>query len=317
MQMGTEISNTTTLVEFVLLGFSDIPNLQSILFGTFLLMYLTILICNSLIILIAKVDPALQTPMYFFLSNFSLVEICYVTATIPRMLMDLCTQKGNISVVACATQMCFVLILGGTECLLLTAMAYDLYVAICHPLHYGLIMNPKFCVQIVAVCWISTVPVMIGQTCQIFALSFCGSNIIDHFFCDIPPVLKLACGDTFANEIAVYVVAVVFVTFPFLLIIISYGKIVCSILRMPLVGGRTKVFSTCSSHLTVVVLFYGTSSITYLQPKPRQAEDTGKLLSLFYTVLTPTLNPIIYSLRNKDIMLALRKLLSYQHGVKT
>ncbi|EHB09012.1 Olfactory receptor 10AG1 [Heterocephalus glaber] len=317
MQMGTEISNTTTLVEFVLLAFSDIPNLQWILFGTVLLMYLTILICNSLIILIAKVDLALQMPMYFFLSNFSLVEICYITVTIPRMLTELCTQKGNISLVACATQMCFVLMLRGTEYLLLTAMAYDRYVAICHPLHYGLIMNPKFCMQLVAACWISTVPVMIGHTCQIFSLPFCGSNRINHFFCDIPSVLKLACGDTFSNEIAIYVVAVVFATFPFLLIIISYGRIVCSILRMPLVCGRAKVFSTCSSHLTVLVLFYRTGSITYLQPKPRQAEDTGKLLSLFYTVLIPTLNPIIYSLRNKDIMLALRKLLSYQHRVKT
>ncbi|EHB04978.1 Olfactory receptor 10AG1 [Heterocephalus glaber] len=178
-------------------------------------------------------------------------------------------------------------------------------------------MNYKFCVQLVAASWISMVPVMIGQTCQIFSLPFCGSNIIEHFFSDIPAVLKLACGDTFANETAVYVVVVVFVTFPFLLIIISYGRIFSSILRMPLVGGRAKAFSTCSSHLTVVVLFYGTASITYLHPKPRQAEDMEKLLSVFYTILIPTLDPIIYSLRNKDIILALRKLPSYQHGVKT
>ncbi|XP_005408008.1 PREDICTED: olfactory receptor 10AG1-like [Chinchilla lanigera] len=317
MQMRGEISNMTTFMEFVLLGFSDIPDLRWILFGIFLLIYLTIVLCNSIIILITQVEPTLQSPMYFFLSNFSFLEICYVTATIPRMLMDLCTQKGTISLLACATQMCFVLTLGGTECLLLTAMAYDRYVAICHPLHYALIMNHKFCAQLVAASWICGIPVMIGQTCQIFSLPFCGSNRIHHFFCDIPPVLKLACGDTFENEIAVYVVAVVFVMAPCLLIIMSYGRIISNILKMPLVGGRAKAFSTCSSHLIVVVLFYGTAIITYLQPKPSQSEGGGTLISLFYTILIPTLNPIIYTLRNNDIMFALRKLLSYQHGRKT
>ncbi|XP_063108489.1 olfactory receptor 10AG1-like [Cavia porcellus] len=308
--MRTEISNATTLMEFVLLGFSDVPNLRWILFGIFLLMYLTILMCNSIIILITKVNSTLQVPMYFFLRNFSFLEICYVTVTIPRMLMDLCTQKGNISILACATQMCFVLMLGGTECLLLTAMAYDRYVAICHPLRYALIMNHKLCVQLVAASWSCGIPVVIGQTCQIFSLPFCGSNRIHHFFCDIPPVLKLACGDTLENEIAVYVVAVVFVTVPFLLIIVSYGRIITNILKMPLVRGRAKAFSTCSSHLTVVVLFYGTASITYLQPKPSQSEGIVKLTSLFYTILIPTLNPIIYTLRNQDIMFAVKKLLT-------
>lgn len=176
MQMKKEISNTTTFMDFVLLGFSDIPNLRWFFFGIFLLIYLTILMCNSIIILITKVDSTLQSPTYFFLSNFSFLEICYVTATIPRMLMDLCIPKGNISFLACATQMCFVLLLGGTECLLLTVMAYDRYVAICHPLRYVLIMNHKFCVHLVAASWVSGIPVMIGQTCQIFSLPFCGSN---------------------------------------------------------------------------------------------------------------------------------------------
>ncbi|XP_031229342.1 olfactory receptor 10AG1-like [Mastomys coucha] len=305
-----EKSNASSLIEFILLGFSDVPNLQWILFGIFLIMYLTILMCNSTIVLITRTDPALQTPMYFFLSNFSFVEICYVTVTIPRMLVDLCIQKGNISILACATQMCFILMLGGTECLLLTAMAYDRYVAICNPLHYSLVMNHRTCTQLVAVCWISVIPVVIGQTYQIFSLPFCGSNRINHFICDIPPVLKLACGDTFVNEIAVYIVAMVFVMVPFVLIIFSYCKIICSILKLSSAKGRNKAFSTCSSHLIVVVLFYGTAGITYLQPKPNQSEITGKLLSLFYTILIPTLNPIIYTLRNKDIMAALRKVLS-------
>ncbi|XP_012884530.1 PREDICTED: olfactory receptor 10AG1-like [Dipodomys ordii] len=298
------------MMEFVLVGFSDSPHLQWILFGIFLLMYLTILLCNSLIIVITRTDATLQTPMYFFLSHFSFLEICYVNVTVPRMLTDLCSQKGNISFFACATQMCFVLMLGGTECLLLTVMAYDRYVAICNPLNYALVMSHKVCVQLVAASWGSVIPVVIGQTCQIFSLPFCGSHRINHFLCDLPPVLKLACGDTFVNEIAVYLVAMVFVTIPFLLIIVSYGKIISNILRLSSAKGRTKAFSTCSSHLIVVVLFYGTASITYLQPKPNQSEAIGKLLSLFYTILTPTVNPIIYTLRNKDIMVALRKILT-------
>ncbi|XP_012512331.1 PREDICTED: olfactory receptor 10AG1 [Propithecus coquereli] len=296
-------------MEFVLLGFSDMPKLQWTLFVIFLLIYLTILMCNSVIILITRIDPALQNPMYFFLGNFSFLEICYVTVTIPRMLMDLWIRKGNISLLACATQMCFVLMLGGTECLLLAAMAYDRYVAICNPLHYSLLMNNKVCIQLVAASWICGIPVVIGQTCQIFFLPFCGSNTINHFFCDIPPVLKLACGDTFVNEIAVYIDAVVFIMVPFLLIVVSYSKIISNILKLSSAKGRAKAFSTCSSHLIVVVLFYGTAIITYLQPKPNQFEKMGKLISLFYTVLIPMLNPIIYTLRNKDIMVALRKLL--------
>ncbi|XP_076700619.2 olfactory receptor 10AG1-like [Callospermophilus lateralis] len=297
-------------MEFVLLGFSDIPHLQWMIFGIFLFLYFTILMCNSIIILITKTDPALQTPMYFFLSNFSVLEICYVTATMPRMLMDLCTQKGTISFYACATQMCFVLLLGGTECLLLTVMAYDRYVAICNPLQYPVVMSHKVCIQLVAASWVSGIPVEIGQTYQIFSLPFCGSNKINHFFCDIPPLLNLACGDTFVNEMAVYVVAVLFVMVPFILISASYGKIISNILKMSSARGRAKAFSTCSSHLMVVVLFYGTASITYLQPKSNQSDGTGKLLSLFCTILIPALNPIIYTLRNKDITMALKKLLT-------
>ncbi|XP_037017426.2 olfactory receptor 10AG1-like [Artibeus jamaicensis] len=309
-KLKTEKLNVTAVMEFVLLGFSDIPNIQGILFGIFLVIYLTILMCNSIIILITKIEPALQTPMYFFLSNFSFLEICYVTVTIPRMLMDLLSQKGNISLLACATQMCFVLMFGGSECLLLTVMAYDRYVAICNPLHYTVVMNQKVCVQMVTASWLSGVPIVIGQTWQIFSLPFCGSNTINHFFCDLPPVLKLACVDTFVSEIIVYVAAAVFVTVPFLLIVASYGKIISNILKLSSARGKAKAFSTCSSHLIVVILFYGTTIITYLQPKPNQSEGIGKLISLFYTILIPALNPIIYTLRNKDIVAALKKLLT-------
>ncbi|XP_055990498.1 olfactory receptor 10AG1-like [Sorex fumeus] len=299
--------NLTKWMEFVLLDFADVPQLQWFLFALFLVIYLCILLGNGTIFLITKVVPALQTPMYFFLGNFSFLEICYVSVTIPKMLSNLWTQKRHISLVACATQMCFVLTLGGTECVLLAVMSYDRYVAICNPLHYPLVMNPKVCVQLVTGSWVSGIPVMIGQTIQIFSLPFCASRI-NHFFCDIPPILKLACGNTFINELLVYIVAVLFVTVPFLLILVSYGKIISMVLKLPSSSGRAKAFSTCSSHLTVVVLFYGSAIITYLRPKTQDTAGTDKVLSLFYTIVTPLFNPLIYSLRNKEVIMALRKL---------
>nr|XP_003422683.1 olfactory receptor 10AG1-like [Loxodonta africana] len=308
-KLKAEESDNTTITEFVLVGFSDVPNLQWILLGIFLAIYLIILLGNNIIILITRIDPTLQNPMYFFLGNFSFLEIRYVTTTVPRMHRDIWTQKGNIPFLACATQMSFVLIFGGTECLLLRVMAYDHYVAICNSLHYPVVMNHRVCIQLVAGSWISGIPVEIGQTCQIFSLSFCGSNTINHFFCDIPPILKLACGNTIVNEVAVYIVAVVFFMVPFPLIVTFYGKIISNILKLFSARGRAKAFSTCSSHLIVVVLFYGTAAINYLQPKSNQSEGLGRLLSLFYAILTPMMNPIIYSLRNKDVMEALKKLL--------
>ncbi|XP_002709170.1 olfactory receptor 10AG1-like [Oryctolagus cuniculus] len=302
-------TNLTSMPEFVLLGFSDVPNFQWFLFGIFLVIYMIILLGNGVIILITRVDSTLHTPMYFFISNFSFLEICYVSVTLPRMLMDLWTQKGTISFFACATQMCFFLILGATECFLLAVMAYDRYVAICNPLHYPIVMNQKVCIQLVAGSWISGTPVQIGQTVQIFSLPFCKSKEINHFFCDIPPMLKLACGDILVNEMVVYIFAVLFVTVPFMLILGSYSRIISTILKLPSNTGRTKAFSTCSSHLIVVVLFYGSATITYLNTKSNQYEGTDKLLSLFYTILTPMFNPVIYSLRNKDVTDALRKFL--------
>ncbi|KAM9219865.1 olfactory receptor 10AG1-like [Dugong dugon] len=296
-------------MEFFLLGFTDIPHLQMFLLGIFVFAYVIILMGNGIIILITRVDKALQTSMYFFLANFSFLEICYVSVTIPKMLMNLWTQQRNISLSECATQTCFFLILGGTECLLLAVMAYDCYVAICNPLHYPLVMNRRVCIQLVTGSWITTIPVQIGQTYQIFSLPFCGSNQINHFFCDIPPLFKLACGDTFVNEMSVYIVVVLFLTVPFLLIIGSYGKIMSTILKLPSTTSRAKAFSTCSSHLTVVALFFGSGIITYFQPKSKHSSGRDRVLSLFYTIVTPMFNPIIYTLRNKDVMATLRKLL--------
>ena len=301
--------NQTTLVDFILLGFSDIPDLQGFLFGVFLIMYMIILVGNSLIIIITKMDPSLQTPMYFFIGNFSSLEICYVSVTVPRLLIDLCSQNRNISFLACAAQMYFFLVFGATECLLLTSMAYDRYVAICNPLLYPLLVNSRLCIQLAAGCWVSGVPVHIVLTYQIFSLPFCGSNQLNHFFCDIPPVLKLACGDTLITETLVYVVAVLVVTVPFMLILGSYVRIIETILKLPSATGRAKAFSTCSSHLMVVALFFGSGLITYLRPNSSHSIGMDKFISLFYTIVTPMFNPMIYCLRNKEVLVALRKFL--------
>ncbi|CAO2596747.1 Olfactory receptor 10AG1 [Lemmus lemmus] len=284
----------------------------------FSMMYVTIILGNSFIIVITRIDPTLHKPMYFFLTNFSFLEICYVSVTLPRILYNIWTQDKNISLLACATQMYFFLMLAATDSILLAVMSYDRYVAICNPLHYVAICNPLHypvvmnqtkCTHLAVGSWLSGLPFQIGQTCQIFSLHFCKSNLIDHFFCDIPPVIKLACGDTSLNELFVYLVTILLAAIPFLLILTSYSKIIATILRLPTAQGRAKAFSTCSSHLVVVLLFYVSASITYLMPKTTHSAVSDKLLSLFYTIVTPMFNPLIYSLRNKDVIAALRRLL--------
>uniref|UniRef100_A0A8C0E303 G-protein coupled receptors family 1 profile domain-containing protein n=1 Tax=Balaenoptera musculus TaxID=9771 RepID=A0A8C0E303_BALMU len=279
------------LMQFVLLAFSDLPNPQGLLFGVFSIIYIIILTGNSLRIVITRLDPALQKTMYFFLANFSSLEICYVSVTLPRILVNFWTQDRSISMLDCAAQMSFFLMLGTTEGFLLAMIAYDHSVAICKPLHYPLVMNQKRRIQL-----------------AIFSLHFCNSNQINHF-CDIPPIRKLACRDTSVHELSVYVVALLFVAGPFMLILASYSKIVCTILRLPTARGRAKAFSTCSSHLLVVLLFFGSATITYLRPKSSHSAGTDKLLSLFYTIVLPMFNPMIYSLWNKDVIAELRKLL--------
>ncbi|XP_006902371.1 PREDICTED: olfactory receptor 10AG1-like [Elephantulus edwardii] len=306
---GKKDGNVSTVMHFLLMGFSNFSHIQGFLFGIFSMIYIIIIFGNSLIIMLTRLDPALQKPMYFFLANFSLLEMCYVSVTLPRMLVNLWTQNRSISLLACATQMCFFLILGTTECFLLAVMAYDRYVAICNPLHYPLVMNPKMCVQLAVGSWVIGSPVQIGLTAQIFSLHFCDSHQINHFFCDIPPIIKLACENTSRHEMFVFVVAMLFAAVPFMLILFSYSRIISTILKLPTASGRAKGFSTCSSHLIVVILFFVSATITYLRPKSSHSPGTDKLLSLFYTILTPMFNPMIYSLRNKDVIAALRKLL--------
>ncbi|XP_004621781.2 olfactory receptor 10AG1-like [Sorex araneus] len=309
--------NISTEVDFILLGFSDVPKLQGFLFGVILIMYTTILMGNSLIIIITKVDASLQSPMYFFLGNFSFLEMCYVSVTAPRLLSDLHKQNRSISFLACAVQMYFFLILGATECFILTVMAYDRYVAICNPLLYHLIMNNRLCLQLATACWVSSIPVYTGFTYHVFSFSFCGSNQLNHFFCDVPPVVQRICGDIFMTQVLIYIIAVLIVTVPFILILGSYVNIISTILKLPSATGRAKAFSTCSSHLTIVILFFGSGILVYLKPVSSPYKGMEKIFSLIYTIVIPMFNPLIYCLRNKDVVAALRKFLLKRNDSKT
>ncbi|KAM6159422.1 olfactory receptor 10AG1-like [Rhynchocyon petersi] len=306
--------NVSTVKLFILLGFSELSDLQGFLFGMFSIIYMVIIIGNSLIIILIRIDPTLHKPMYFFLANFSFLEICYVSVILPRMLVSLWTQHRSISFLECATQLCFFLMLAATECFLLAVMAYDRYVAICNPLHYPLVMNQKLCVQLAIGSWTIGIPVQIGLTAQIFSLNFCNSNEIDHFFCDGLPLIRLACGDISQHEMFVYAEAMLIVAVPFMLILVSYSKIISTILKLPTASKRAKGFSTCSSHLVVVILFFGSATIAYLRPKSSHSAGADKFLSLFYTIVTPMFNPMIYSLRNKDVIAALRKVFLIKYG---
>ncbi|XP_044840449.1 olfactory receptor 10A4-like [Mauremys mutica] len=301
--------NHTVVTQFFFVAFSNFLELRISFFFLVLLLYL-ITVVGNILITITVVDPALQSPMYFFLWNLSSLEIGYTSATIPKMLVNFLSEEKSISFLGCATQMYFFSFLGITECCLLAAMAYDHYVAICHPLHYTAMMSRGVCLQLSAVSWLIGVLVGVGQTTFIFTLPYCGPNRINHFFCDLPPLLKLACADTYRNEIAVFTIAVTFVTVPFLLILVSYVRILHAILSIPSAAGRSKTFSTCSSHLIVVTLFFGSSIVMYLKPKSRYSLNTDKLLSLFYSVVSPVLNPLIYSLRNKEVKEALRRVMA-------
>ncbi|XP_044840709.1 olfactory receptor 10A4-like [Mauremys mutica] len=299
--------NRTISDVFILVGFSNLKKLQSILFLVLLVTYLVSLIGNLLVILLIKLNPSLHTPMYFFLVNLSILEICYTSSVVPQLLVHLLVDQKTITIVGCAAQMYVITIMGLTECCLLAVMAYDRYVAICHPLHYRTIMSGRACVQLAGASWIIGISVEVAQTTWIFSLPFCGSNRIHHFFCDIPPVLKMACTDTSKNEIMVLTVSVLFIMGPFLMIILSYICIISTILMLPSVEGRNKAFSTCSSHLMVVTLFYGMALITYLGLKSISTPESDQMISLMNTIVGPVLNPIIYTLRNKDVKGAFRK----------
>uniref|UniRef100_A0A8D0L9Y5 Olfactory receptor n=1 Tax=Sphenodon punctatus TaxID=8508 RepID=A0A8D0L9Y5_SPHPU len=307
-----EMKNQSIVTEFILMGLSSLQEMQTPLFLAFTFIYLAALTGNILIILTITSSKSLHTPMYFLLLNLSSINVLSVSVTTPKI--NLLSADKTISFAGCAAQMYFLLFLGGTEYLLLGAMAYDRYVAICNPLHYTHILNSTRYIGMAAVSWLSGLLMALGHTSIIFTLPFCDSNEINHFFCDIPPVLKLACGDTHLNEIAVFAVAMMFITFPFILILASYFLILNTVMKMPSPEGRRKAFSTCSAHLVVVSLFYGSASVMYLRPNSAYSPDMDKLLSLFYTIITPMLNPIIYSLRNREVKQALRRMFTLGWG---
>nr|XP_032622565.1 olfactory receptor 10V1-like [Chelonoidis abingdonii] len=298
--MGDE--NRTGMTEFYFHPFSSLPKVQLLIFLIFLLMYVISVCGNGTIVLTVCTNRSLHTPMYFFLANLAAMEICYSTIIAPLTLANLMSlRKATISLAGCSTQMFFYIFLGGAGCVLLSFMAYDRYVAICHPLRYTLIMNWTVCVSIVAASLVLGFLVSLNMTILIFHLPFCGTNEIYHFFCDIPAVLRLACSNTHVHQVVLYICSFINVAIPFLLICISYAFIVVAILRISSGAGRQRAFSTCSSHLMVVAVMYGCSSFIYLRPSSSYSPEQGRIVSVGYTFVTPVLNPLIYSMRNKEL----------------
>ncbi|XP_053418305.1 olfactory receptor 2D3-like [Nycticebus coucang] len=304
--MGEE--NQTHVNEFVLLGLSQDPQTQVLLFFLFLIIYLLTLLGNLLIILLIHIDSRLHTPMYFFLSNLSFADLCFSTTTVPQVLVHFLVKKKIISFVGCSTQIVVLLLVGCTECAILAVMSYDRYVAVCRPLHYSTIMTHWVCVQLTVGSWASGAFVSLVDTTFTLRLPYRGNNIINHFFCEPPALLKLASADTYSTEMAIFVMGVVILLAPVSLILVSYWNIISTVIRMQSGEGRLKIFSTCGSHLIVVVLFYGSAIFAYMRPNSKIMNERDKIISVFYSAVTPMLNPIIYSLRNKDVKGALRRL---------
>ncbi|XP_058550669.1 olfactory receptor 13F1-like [Neofelis nebulosa] len=301
--------NLTSVTVFFFLGFSHYPKVEVIVFVLCLLMYLITLLGNIILISITILDSHLHKPMYFFLSNLSFLDIWYTSSAFTPMLTNFVTGENTISFVGCVAQMYFSLAMGATECVLLSLMAYDRYVAICNPLRYPIIMNKKVCLQFAAGSWLTGYLTTLVETVFVLQLSLCGHNTINHFACEILAVLKLVCVDTSMVELLMLVITTLILPMPVLLICISYAFILSNILRISSVGGRSKAFSTCAAHLTVVVLFFGTALSMYLKPSAVDSQEIDKFIALVYGGLTPMLNPIIYSLRNKEVKAAMKRLL--------
>ncbi|KAL1765208.1 olfactory receptor 7D4-like, partial [Sigmodon hispidus] len=304
--MGNE--NYTEESQFRLLGLSDDPKLQPLLYGMFLFMYLVTVLGNLLILLAVSSDSHLHTPMYFFLSNLSFVDICFTSTTVPKMLVNIQTKNKNITYVQCLSQVYFFMVFAGMDNFLLTVMAFDRFVAICHPLNYTVIMNPYFCSLLVLMCWIIILSVSLLHSLLMKQLTFSMGTEIPHFFCELAQVLRVASSDIFINTVLLYVATALFCVFPVTGILFSYSQIVSSLLKMSSAVSRYKAFSTCGSHLCVVCLFYGTALGVYLSSAETHSSQGSTVASVMYTVVTPMLNPFIYSLRNKDVMGALHRL---------
>ncbi|KAM6172520.1 olfactory receptor 8B3-like [Erethizon dorsatum] len=300
--------NGSSVIEFVLLGLTQQPELQLPLFCLFLGIYVVSVLGNLGLIVLIALNPHLHTPMYYFLFHFSFIDLCYSSVIIPKMLMGF-VKQNIISYGECMAQLFFFCFFVIDECYILTSMAYDRYVAICKPLRYKVIMSHQVCFMMtVGVYAMGFVGAMAHTGCML-RLTFCDSNVINHYMCDIPPLLRLSCSSTSISEVVVFIVVGVNVTGPCLIVFISYTLILSNILCIHSRKGRSKAFSTCSSHIIAVSLFFGASAFMYLKPSPTESLDQGKISTIFYTIVGPMMNPFIYSLRNKDVHIALKKTL--------
>ncbi|XP_004613747.2 olfactory receptor 2D2-like [Sorex araneus] len=298
-------TNQSQVTEFFLLGLSDDPLTQKLLFILFLLVYLVTVLGNLLLMSLIWIDSQLHTPMYFFLCNLSLDDLCLSTNIVPQVLAHLLSRNKIISFTRCAVQLLFFLILGSTQCVLLSVMSYDRYLAICKPLHYSNIMTWKVCVQLAAGSWTAGIFASMMDATFTLRLPYRGSNTISHFFCEAPAMLDLASADTHTTEVVIFLMGVIILLIPVSLVLVSYGHIIVTVIKMKSAAGRLKAFSTCGSHLIVVTLFYGSATLTYMTPK--SSKELKKVMSVFYTMVPCMINPIIYSLRNKDVKVVLRK----------
>ncbi|XP_028721442.1 olfactory receptor 6P1 [Peromyscus eremicus] len=293
--------------EFVLVGFPTSPPFQLLLFVFFFAIYLLTLLENILIVSTVWLTPSLHRPMYFFLGHLSFLELWYINVTIPRLLGAFLTQDGRVSYVGCMTQLYFFIALACTECVLLAVMAYDRYLAICEPLRYPSLMPPSLATRLAAASWGSGFFSSMMKLLFISRLSYCGPNIINHFFCDISPLLNLTCSDKEQAELVDFLLALVMILLPLVAVVSSYAAIIVAILKIPTAQGRHKAFSTCTSHLAVVVIYYSSTLFTYARPRAMYTFNYNKIISVLYTVIVPFLNPAIYCLRNKEVKDAFRK----------
>ncbi|XP_042762672.1 olfactory receptor 9G4 [Panthera leo] len=296
-----EVGNRTFLTEFILVGFSADPRWQLILFGIFLILYLMTLSGNMTLVILIWVDSCLHTPMYFFIGNLSFLDFWYTSVYTPKILANCVSEDKRISLAGCGAQLFFSCVVAYTECYLLAAMAYDRHAAICNPLLYSSTMSNSLCTGLVAGSYLGGLLNAIAHTANTFRLSFCGKNIIDHFFCDAPPLVKMSCTDTHVYEKVLLGVVGFTVLSSILAILVSYFNILLAILRIHSASGRRKAFSTCASHLISVMFFYGSLLFMYSRPSSTYSLERDKVAALFYTVVNPLLNPLIYSLRNKDV----------------
>ncbi|XP_007527866.1 olfactory receptor 2D3-like [Erinaceus europaeus] len=308
--VGTE--NQTSLTEFIMMGLSSDPDTQILLFVLFLIVYLLTVCGNLLIMVLIHVDSRLHTPMYFFLRNLSFTDLCFSTTIVPQMLLHLLAMRKTISLIGCSVQMFLFLVAGCTESGLLAVMSYDRYIAVCKPLHYSTIMTQRVCVYLTTGSWAIGVFVSLVDTSFTLSLSYNRQNVINHYFCEPPALLKLASEEIYKAEMVIFAMGVLIILGPMSLILYSYWNIISTVMRIQSGDGRLKAFSTCGSHFVVVLFFYGSTIFTYMRPNTKKMNKGDKVISVFYSVITSMMNPFIYSLRNKDVKEAFRKLFGRQ-----